>query len=69
MPYCLICKEIVGERFPLEANDTEAEAEIKGHLCKYCFDKFAASSRNEGSFQLSKFMGWARSKRDRMRFI
>lgn len=68
MHYCIICKEIVKERFKVEVKDSHAGEGFIGDLCKFCFDRFGASSRNEGTFKLTRFMGWARGKKDRMRF-
>lgn len=66
---CIICKEFVGERFSVEVKDGHAGNVIKAFVCKFCYDKFMDSHYNIGTFQLSRFFGWARDKVDRMRIF
>lgn len=69
MAYCIICKEIVDERYVIEACDSRIMNNIKGHVCRHCFHKLIDSKHNVGFFKLSSLTSWARHRRDGMRIM
>ncbi|MBI4173726.1 MAG: hypothetical protein HY519_03325 [Candidatus Aenigmarchaeota archaeon] len=69
MDYCLLCKDKVEGQYPLEVKDVDSSTSVKGFVCRYCFHKFIESHENEGTFKLSRFIAWARERKDRMRAI
>ena len=68
MDNCIICKELVKERYEVAVNDKSMETSFKGFLCRFCYNKFVDSFHNKGFFKVAKMVNWLKRK-DPMRSI
>ena len=62
MRTCLVCKELVGERYTVQVKDTSIETHLSGHLCRFCYQKFIDSYHNKGFFKVVKMINWLKKK-------
>ena len=67
--FCIICKEIVNQRYILKAKDSRLNIGLKALVCRHCFNKLFQSKQNKGYFRISKLMSWVKEKRDSMRLF
>ena len=68
METCLICKELVDERYTLETKNTEVNTTVQGFVCRFCFNKFVDSAHGNGYFSVVRMKNWLR-KMPHMRAI
>jgi hypothetical protein len=66
--YCLICKEVVDERYTATVKDTRLDNSVEGFVCRECFNTFIKSLHNEGYFKIYRFVSWMKGKKDKMRY-
>lgn len=67
MEFCLVCKEIVNDRYTIKVDDTSHLTSVDGHVCRRCWDRFVASYHNEGPFKASQFFAWIKEKKEMWR--
>ena len=67
--YCVICKEIVDDRYTLKVCDSRISNCIQGYVCRHCYNKFIESEGHSGRFMLSRLTAWAKHKRDSIRIF
>jgi len=62
MNTCLICKELVEDRYEVVVSDKNIDTSIKGFVCRFCYHKFIDSFHDKGFFKVAKIINWLKGK-------
>lgn len=66
--FCVICNEIVKDRYKVSVTDTMIKNYISGFICRACYINFLKSHNHEGRFGIQKFKAWLKgTKKDMFR--
>ncbi|MFQ5647795.1 MAG: hypothetical protein ACE5FW_01030 [Candidatus Aenigmatarchaeota archaeon] len=69
MAHCLICKELVNNRYSIKVMDEHVKVRVDSHVCRDCWNNLLASHNDEGFFKISKLLAWTKGKKDSVRHL
>ena len=66
---CILCKDLVDGRYTTVIRDEKVNNTINAQVCSYCYTRLLKSHYNKGPFMITRFLAWARERKDRARYI